>query len=257
MTVVLWHIEISHYNEKARWALDYKGIPHERRVPMPGLHGVRAGVLTRGRHRRLPILDLDGRRVADSTAIVAALEQYRPDPPLYPDDPAERAEALALEDEFDERLAPPLRLLTWFHTLPDTDATIATLFTSPSPGRERLLRLSAPVARRMVSLDYGVNEANATQAEATLRETMDLIESRIGPSGYLVGDRFSVADLTGAALFTPLIAPPQRQYAPPSIAPGLASLREELTARPGGEWVHEMYARHRGTWARPGAADPA
>ena len=24
MNVVLWHIEISHYNEKARWALDYK-----------------------------------------------------------------------------------------------------------------------------------------------------------------------------------------------------------------------------------------
>ena len=27
MGVVLWHIEISHYNEKARWALDYKGDP--------------------------------------------------------------------------------------------------------------------------------------------------------------------------------------------------------------------------------------
>jgi len=25
--VFLWHVKISHYNEKARWALDYKGIP--------------------------------------------------------------------------------------------------------------------------------------------------------------------------------------------------------------------------------------
>lgn len=252
MSVVLWQIEVSHYNEKARWALDYKGIPHERRTPLPGLHGVRAGLLTRGRSRRLPILDLDGRRVADSTAIIAALEQYRPDPPLYPEDPAERSQALELEDEFDERLAPALRLLTWFHTLPDADATVATLFTSPSPGRERLLRLSAPVARRVVSLDYGANERNAEQAQATLRETMDLIEARIGPAGYLVGDRFSVADLTGAALFTPLIAPPERQYLPASIAPALAPLREELTARPGGQWVHEMFARHRGAWARAG-----
>ena len=40
VAVVLWHIEVSHYNEKARWALDYKGIPHELRVPMPGLHGL-------------------------------------------------------------------------------------------------------------------------------------------------------------------------------------------------------------------------
>jgi hypothetical protein len=29
---VLWHFPISHYNEKARWALDWKGIPHVRRA---------------------------------------------------------------------------------------------------------------------------------------------------------------------------------------------------------------------------------
>jgi hypothetical protein len=32
----LWHIPISHYNEKARWALAYKGVEHERRTPLPG-----------------------------------------------------------------------------------------------------------------------------------------------------------------------------------------------------------------------------
>ena len=31
----LYHIEISHYNEKARWALDYKGVPHVRKAPPP------------------------------------------------------------------------------------------------------------------------------------------------------------------------------------------------------------------------------
>jgi hypothetical protein len=29
---ILWHIEISHYNEKARWALDLKGVEHGRRA---------------------------------------------------------------------------------------------------------------------------------------------------------------------------------------------------------------------------------
>ncbi len=52
MPVILWHIEVSHYSEKARWALDHKAIPHERRVPMPGLHGVSALVHTRGGLRR-------------------------------------------------------------------------------------------------------------------------------------------------------------------------------------------------------------
>jgi glutathione S-transferase-like protein len=31
-TPLLWHIPLSHYNEKVRWVLDYKGIAHQRRV---------------------------------------------------------------------------------------------------------------------------------------------------------------------------------------------------------------------------------
>jgi glutathione S-transferase len=250
VTAVLWHIELSHYNEKARWALDWKGVPHERRVPMPGLHGARAALLTRGRSRRLPVLDLDGARVGDSTAIIAELERRFPQPPLYPEDPAELERALALEERFDEELAPAVRRLVWFHTLPDPDATAAALFTEPSPGRERMLRAIHPVARRAVSHDYGVDAEGAAAAEATILAFADLVEAELGPSGHLVGERFSVADLAGAALFTPLVAPPGRPYAPPSLAPALQPLRDALEARPAGRWVHEMYARHRGTWAR-------
>ena len=248
MTVILWHIELSHYSEKVRWALDYKDIPHERRVPMPGLHGVRAAVLTRGAQRRLPVLDLNGRRLWDSTAIIAALEEDRPEPPLYPDDPQERAEALAHEDWFDEHLGPDMRRLVWFHTLPDTDATAAALFTDASPTRERLLRMTAPVSRRAVSADYKINPDSVAAARGTLFEAMDRIEEAIGPEGYLVGDRFSVADLAGAALFTPLLAPPERPYAPAVVPAAIEELREELMARPGGDWVFDMYARHRTAW---------
>ena len=34
----LWHIAISHYSEKTRWALEYKSVAHERRTAPPGLH---------------------------------------------------------------------------------------------------------------------------------------------------------------------------------------------------------------------------
>ena len=34
----LWQIEISHFSEKARWALAYKGVEHRRRAPLPGAH---------------------------------------------------------------------------------------------------------------------------------------------------------------------------------------------------------------------------
>jgi len=243
--VVLWHIEVSHFNEKVRWALDHKGIEHERRVPMPGLHGAHALLLTRGAQRRLPVIELDGQRIGDSTRIIAALEEYRPEPPLYPAEAAQRERALALEDFFDEHLGPDVRRLLWHHTLPDTDATVAALFPEPVPARERLLRATAPVARAFVRRDYGVSEDRARTARAAIGAAMDRVEAELQPSGYLVGDAFSVADLTAAALFTPLLAPPGRPFMPPTIPAALQALRDELTARPGGAYVHEMYARHR------------
>ena len=160
MTVVLWHIELSHYSEKVRWALDYKDIPHERRVPMPGLHGIRAAVLTRGAQRRLPVIDLDGRRVWDSTRDHRRARGVPPRAAALPGRPGRArrgARARGLVRRASRR--PDLRRLVWFHTLPDTDATAAALFTGESPARERLLRMTAPVSRRAVSADYEVNAA--------------------------------------------------------------------------------------------------
>lgn len=34
-TPILWHLKVSDYNEKARWALDYKGIPQVRQNRRP------------------------------------------------------------------------------------------------------------------------------------------------------------------------------------------------------------------------------
>jgi glutathione S-transferase len=245
MAVVLWHIEVSHYNEKARWALDYKGVPYSSRVPMPGLHRVSALVATRGKHQRLPVVEIDGRRIGDSTAIIAALEEYAPEPPLYPADPDARERALALEDWFDEELAPELRRFVWHHTLPDTALVAETLFSRPSPFRERFLRVGAPVARILVRRDYNVTNETAGRGRDAVVAAMDRLESELGGGDYLVGDGFTVADLTAASLFTPLLTPPERPYAPSAVAPAVQDLRDELIARPGGEWVARMYARHR------------
>jgi glutathione S-transferase len=254
VTAILWHLEISHYNEKVRWALDSKRIPHVRRTPLPGLHGLYALVLTRGGQRRLPVLRLDGQTIGDSTAIIAALERHQPDPPLYPAETAELERALELEEYFDEELAPAIRRYAWFHTLDDSDAVVATVMPTAGAGRQRALRTLAPVARPFVRWDYRVDREGATAALRTIRSAMDRVESEVQPSGYLVSDRFGVADLSAAALFTPVLCPPQRPYPPNIVAPALLELRDELSARDGGRWVAEMYARHRGSSAEVAAA---
>ena len=79
-------------------------------------------LLTRGREKTFPVLTLDGESIGDSTAIIAALERRYPEPPLYPEDPAERDRALALEDFFDEELGPHSRLLAFHHMIDEPEA---------------------------------------------------------------------------------------------------------------------------------------
>ena len=70
---VLWQFTGSHFNEKARWALDWKGVRHERRSLLPGPHALKIWRMTG--QTSVPVLELDGRAIHDSTRIIAALEE--------------------------------------------------------------------------------------------------------------------------------------------------------------------------------------
>src|SRR5688500_15844879 len=67
---VLWQFTISHFNEKVRWALDWKHVRHVRRALVPGFHIPRVVWMTR--QSALPVLAVDGEPIADSTRIIAA-----------------------------------------------------------------------------------------------------------------------------------------------------------------------------------------
>ena len=100
---MLWHLAMSHYNEKARWALDWKQVPHTRRATVPGVHAVVASRLAGS--STFPILQIGDSFFSDSTDIVAALDERWPARPLLPADPTERQRALELEEQFDTVLA--------------------------------------------------------------------------------------------------------------------------------------------------------
>ena len=176
----LIQLDISHYSEKVRWALDYKQVPHVRRSPLPGSHMPIAFVLTRGESITLPLLQLDGRTIADSTAILAALEERYPDPPLYPADPEQRRRALELEDFFDEELGPHARLLP-FHELTNEPAMFAEVAAAAVPGP--LGKAKGPIglyARTYTGLRFGVrDEAAAALAREKIVAALDRLEAEL------------------------------------------------------------------------------
>ena len=164
MQPTLWHITISHYSEKARWALDYKSIPYRLRAPVPGAHIPVALWLTYGRHYTLPVLDLGGERIGDPTAIIAALEQRQPEPPLYPRAPAQRRRALALEEWFDEELGPYMRRFV-FHELRRDPECFADVGAKAAPRAFRLMGpAGAAFARALVGLRYGARRLRGVVA---------------------------------------------------------------------------------------------
>jgi glutathione S-transferase len=257
-TPVLWQIKVSHYNEKARWALDYKGVPHRRRAPLPLFCSTPAALLMTGRPT-FPVLRLDGGAIGDSTRIVEALEARYPTPPLYPADPAQRARALELEDFFDEQLAPYVRRLAFSYvTQQGSKEFLRGVLPDASPLTLALLAPGGFVTTRATRGRYGATEANRDEARTRILAAMDRIEAEVRPSGYLVGDAFSVADLAAAALTTPLVRPPERQHLPPIAYPEeLQSFADGIAARPAGHWVLDIYARHRGVSAEVGRAAAA
>jgi glutathione S-transferase len=245
---VLWQIRISHYSEKARWALDYKGVAHGRRTVPGGFHMPIALGLTGGRNKTFPILQLDGEAIGDSTAIIGALERRWPDPPLYPEDPDERRRALDLEDFFDEELGPPIRLVAW-HDVTGDPERLAELVRGDLPPRvreRRAVRTAAALfASAFTGLRYGVKSDDAAERDrAKVVRAIDRLEAELDGGDYLVGERFTVADLTAAALFYPLVLPseaPQLGDSPEAFERFRAPLKE----RPGYRWVEDMFRKHR------------
>jgi glutathione S-transferase len=253
---VLWQIGVSHYSEKVRWALAYKGVEHERRSPVPGAHMLFALWLTRGTLKTFPIIQLDGETIGDSTTIIAALEQRYPDPPLYPGDPNARGRALELEEWFDENLGPQIRLLAWHEVTTDpegggmdqiTERTLPPALRNIGAARAA----GAWFGSQLVRLRYRVaDEASAASARRSVIAALDRLEAELGDGEYLVGDAFTVADLTAASLFYPLILPPEGPRLPPP-PPGFDRFRAPLMDRRGYRWVADMFARHRKPAATP------
>ena len=243
---ILWHITISHYSEKARWALAHKSIEHERRSPPPSSHILVALWLTGGRSITFPVLELEGERIGDSTAIIAALEARFPDPPLYPEDPGQRRRALDLEDWFDEQLGPAIRRFV-FHELRKDPEFFAEVAASAMPASlARAKRVTGAYARAFTAVRFGAGNADAAErARIKVVEAFDRLEAELGDGEYLVGDRFTVADLTAAALFYPVVLPPEGPLALGSGPERLERFREGLRDRPGYRWVEEMFRRHR------------
>jgi glutathione S-transferase len=244
-TPELWQFTGSHFNEKARWALDYKRVPHLRHSLIPGFHVPVVRRMTGKTH--VPVLKLDGKAISDSSRIIEALEQAYPEHPLYPADPAERRRALEMEDYFDEELGPYIRRWIFHVILPYPKFVRAAFVSHASAAAQLAQRAMSPLIGVIMRRQMDINPAAAEVARNKTMAAMDRLERELQPSGFLVGDRFTVADLTAAALLSPLVRPPEFPYKTPAPVPEpLAKIRDSFSTHPAFRWTLQTYRQHRG-----------
>jgi glutathione S-transferase len=238
--VKLYSVAVSHPARAAGLMLRYKGIEHELVNLTPGsqrlllrLHGFRGATV--------PALKIDGRRVQGSLRVSRALEELRPEPPLFPADPGERGAVEAAERWGEAVLQPlPRNIFRWC-VAGDRELRrwLAELAGMPLPSlAASLIRPLGWYFARVVS---GATDESIRAQLAALPGQLDHVE-RLIAAGVIGGDRPNAADFQIATSVRALLNFPQLR---PLIEPRAAELAMRIAPRFGtllpvklpAEWV--------------------
>jgi glutathione S-transferase len=192
MEARLFTIPASHPGIAAALMLEHKGIAYKRTDLMP----VVSKVVLRGLgfpRQTVPALKIDGAKVQGSRQIARELERLRPEPPLFPADPAKRAAAEEAERLGDERLQHPVRQLLWWTIKRDKSS-----LRSYSEGAKLGVPIGLAVATGgpIVALSARFNEANDETARSAINALpgmLDKVDAWIA-DGTLNGPELNVAD---------------------------------------------------------------
>ena len=235
----------SPYNEKVRWALDLKRVPHRRRSLLPGPHMAKVKKLTR--QTATPVLINDGEVITGSARILDWLEARYPEPRLIPAAPDLCAAAMALQREFDEYITPRIRCAVLDALLANRRYFARIFAEAESPLSRGFYACIVPLAAPLVRKGNGISgPAAVEEGIAAAHAALDRAATQAATTGFLVGKEFSIADITVAAALATVVRPDNSpMYAPRPVAPAFAALMARFARHPGAYWVRGIYAKRR------------
>jgi glutathione S-transferase len=238
---------VSHFSEKARWALDYEGVAYEERPLLPGPHLL----LTRGLATKtsVPILEHAGRVIQGSSAILDYLATELGKGALEPDSTS-AARTRELEALADRAFGLGVQRIAYFYLLDGPREGVVELFTQGGPWWGRAFyALTFPAVAKETRKMYGVSPERTAEAKALFRSAMADSDAWLQGRAYLGGDKPNRLDITVAALLAPFCRPPEHVMRWPELPDGLAEFTHEFADRPMWHHVLKMYRLHRAKMA--------
>jgi glutathione S-transferase len=241
-------IPISHYCEKARWALDRAGLPYREERHVQGVHRIAArragGGLT------VPVLVTPDGPIGESAEILEWVDERSDESlRLFPATPEERREVSALCRRFDELLGPAGRRLIYIHMFPQRELLLRYNDQGVPAWEDRALRLGLPVAKLLISRVLEITPGVEVQDEEIVWSELEAAAEILDDGRpYLCGEHFTAADLTFAALCAPLVMPPGYgvELPQPGVLPApTATLVRRAREHPAGAHALRLYAEQR------------
>lgn len=207
MAIKLYQFCISHYCEKVRWALDYKGVNYQAVNLLPGQHVKTIRELT-GAESSVPVLEHDGQIIQGSGQILDYLDKTFPDTPLMPENPDLQSRVRDWEQRLDEQAGPALR--TWvYHYFLQRPKVVVPMLSAGTPFYNRfLLSLAFSRVDEIMRKWMKINQKTADESQAILEAFVTELADTYQQRTFLVGDQFTRADLTACSLLAPLFQPP-------------------------------------------------
>ena len=174
----LYTIKLSHPGHAARLMLEHKGIEHRVTNFPAGLHPLLVR-LAGFRGHTVPVMKIDGRRVEKSLVIARELDRLKPEPGLYPGDPAARARVEDAERWGEAELQPlPRRMFRWAMTHQRAAREWTARFEGmPAAGIQA--RTNAPLVKRFASA-VGATDERVRRDLAELPGKLDRADELVG-----------------------------------------------------------------------------
>lgn len=244
---VLHVFAISHFCEKARWALDYLGIDYDVAYLAPGVH-MRVAKQLGARHSSLPILTLEGQTVQGSAAILTWAEAAAGDNKNRLMPVPDSGEGREIEQRLDDVAGVHVRRYYYSEALVEHPRIVRPVFMTGLPPMQKLQLLAGwrVIRQKMIQLmDLGPKQGR--ESRGIVEAEMDWLDELLSDGRpFLAGDAFSRTDIAAASLLAPLAQPPEHPvYTAVMIPPRIAADLEKWRQRPTIQWVRRTYAHRR------------